>query len=68
VQIDKDIDLGHYRRVSVTFDSTDLLVFVPKSERMPTEAPTVRPRRILLYADGHLLGVTDPAPAAALRA
>ena len=68
VQIDKDIDLGHYRRVSVSFDGTDLLLFVPKSERMPADAPTVRPRRMLLYADGRLLGVTEPAPAAALRA
>ena len=68
VRIDKDIDLGHYRRVSVSFDGTDLLLFVPKSEQMPAEAPTVRPRRILLYADGRLVGDTEPAPAAVLRA
>jgi hypothetical protein len=67
VRIDKDIDLGHYRRVSVSFEGTDLLLFVPKSERMPADAPTVRPRRMLLYADGRLLGDTVPAPAAARR-
>ncbi len=68
VQIDKDIDLGHYRRVSVSIDGTDLLLFVPKAERMPADAPTVSPRRMLLYADGRLLGVTEPGPAAELRA
>ena len=66
--IDKDIDLGHYRRVSVSIDGTDLLLFVPKAERMPADAPTVSPRRMLLYADGRLLSVTEPGPAAELRA
>ncbi|MDQ6673582.1 MAG: ABC transporter ATP-binding protein [Chloroflexota bacterium] len=67
-RIESEIDLGHYRRVSLQADGASLLAFVPKSESVPREAITVRPRRVLLYADGRLAGVSEravPSPASA---
>src|SRR5207249_8674857 len=46
-RIDQAIDLGHYRRVSLSVDGTNLLAFVPKGEELPTEDVTVRVRRVL---------------------
>jgi putative spermidine/putrescine transport system ATP-binding protein len=57
--IEHDIDLGHYRRVSLRVEGVSLLAFVPKSEPLPTDSPTVRPTRVLLYANGRLAGVSD---------
>jgi putative spermidine/putrescine transport system ATP-binding protein len=53
------IDLGHYRRVTLEVEGTSLLAFVPKSDPLPTEAVTVRPLRVLVYADGKLVGATE---------
>jgi putative spermidine/putrescine transport system ATP-binding protein len=67
-RIESDIDLGHYRRVSLAVDGASLLAFVPKSESVPSEGVTVRPTRLLLYADGRLAGVTEPRAQTAVRA
>jgi putative spermidine/putrescine transport system ATP-binding protein len=61
-RIDSVVDLGHYRRVTLTAGGTSLLAFVAKADEVPTEAPTVSARRVLLYADGRLLGVSEPTP------
>ena len=58
-RIESDIDLGHYRRVSLRVEGASLLAFVPKSESVPHEGVTVRSTRILLYANGHLAGVSE---------
>jgi putative spermidine/putrescine transport system ATP-binding protein len=58
--VESDIDLGHYRRVMVSVDGTSLVVFAPKA-RLPTEGLTVRPTRVLIYADGRLAGVSGAA-------
>ena len=64
-RIESDIDLGHYRRVTLSVDGASLLAFVPKSESVPSDGITIRPTRILLYADGHLAGVSElPTPRA----
>jgi putative spermidine/putrescine transport system ATP-binding protein len=59
-RIDSVVDLGHYRRVTLQATNANLLAFVPKSESVPAERATVTPRRVLVYADGHLLGVSAP--------
>jgi hypothetical protein len=41
-------------------EGTSLLAFVPKSESVPTERLTVSARRVLVYAEGRLLGVSEP--------
>jgi putative spermidine/putrescine transport system ATP-binding protein len=61
-RIESDIDLGHYRRVSLSVDGASILAFVPKSDVVPSDGITVRPTRMLLYADGHLAGVGMDAP------
>jgi putative spermidine/putrescine transport system ATP-binding protein len=58
-RIESDIDLGHYRRVSLSVEGASLLAFVPKSESVPSDGITVRPTRVLLYAEGHLAGVSE---------
>jgi putative spermidine/putrescine transport system ATP-binding protein len=63
-RIDSDIDLGHYRRVTLSVEGASLVAFVPKSQSVPHEGVTVRPSRMLLYADGSLVGVAEPALAA----
>jgi ABC-type sugar transport system ATPase subunit len=64
-RIESDIDLGHYRRVTLSVDGASLLAFVPKSESVPSDGITIRPTRILLYADGHLAGISElPTPRA----
>jgi ABC-type Fe3+/spermidine/putrescine transport system ATPase subunit len=60
-RVDSAIDLGHYRRVTLSVDGADLVAFVPKSETVPGAGVTVRPRRLLLYADGRLAGVVEAA-------
>jgi len=67
-RIDSDIDLGHYRRVSLSVDGASLLAFVPKSDRVPSDGVTVRPTRVLVYADGGLAGVSEPLAQTALSA
>ena len=59
--VESAIDLGHYRRVAMRVDGVSVVAFTPKSEPLPTRAPTVRATRLLLYADGHLAGVAEPA-------
>ena len=59
-RIDSVVDLGHYRRVTLTAQGASLLAFVPKSESIPAERATVSPRRVLVYANGRLLGVSEP--------
>jgi putative spermidine/putrescine transport system ATP-binding protein len=63
-RIDQVIDLGHYRRVTLSVDGVDrgLLAFMPKSEAVPTEQVRVTARRVLVYADGVLAGVSEAAP------
>jgi len=63
-RIDKVVDLGHYRRVSLGVDGVEggLLAFVPKSEGVPAEDVRVRPRRVLVYAAGQLAGVSEATP------
>ena len=64
-RIESDIDLGHYRRVTLSVDGASLLAFIPKSETVPSDGITIRPTRVLLYADGHLAGISElPAPRA----
>ena len=58
-RIDSVVDLGHYRRVTLTAEGTSLLAFVPRSELIPTDRLTVAPRRVLLYANGHLLATSE---------
>jgi len=64
-QVDQVVDLGHYRRVTLSTDGANLLAFVPKSEPVPTEQVTVRPRRVLVYGDGRLAAVVEPETAGA---
>ena len=59
-RIEHVIDLGHYRRVSLDVAGTPLLAFVPKGAELPSDGVTVRPRRVLLYAAGQLVGVAEP--------
>jgi ABC-type Fe3+/spermidine/putrescine transport system ATPase subunit len=60
-RIDQVVDLGHYRRVTLSTEAAaNLLAFVPKAEPLPSEQVTVRARRVLVYADGHLAGVAAP--------
>jgi putative spermidine/putrescine transport system ATP-binding protein len=59
-RIEHVVDLGHYRRVTLTAAGTSLLAFVPKSESIPTDRATVDARRVLVYADGRLIGVAEP--------
>jgi ABC-type Fe3+/spermidine/putrescine transport system ATPase subunit len=63
-RIDGVVDLGHYRRVTLTAEGASLLAFVPRSQPVPTENPMVAARRLLLYADGRLVGVSEPTPTA----
>jgi ABC-type Fe3+/spermidine/putrescine transport system ATPase subunit len=60
-RIESDIDLGHYRRVTLSVDGASLVAFVPKSHSVPRDGVTVRPSRMLLYADGRLAGIAEPA-------
>jgi putative spermidine/putrescine transport system ATP-binding protein len=64
-RIEQVIDLGHYRRVSLRVEGmpASLLAFVPKSEVVPLDQVRVTPRRVLVYADGHLAGVSEAATA-----
>jgi putative spermidine/putrescine transport system ATP-binding protein len=60
-RIDQVVDLGHYRRVTLsTEEQASLLAFVPKADTLPSESVTVRARRVLVYADGRLAGVSEP--------
>jgi putative spermidine/putrescine transport system ATP-binding protein len=60
-RIDQVVDLGHYRRVTVSTEGAPngLLAFVPKSEVIPGEDVRVEARRVLVYADGRLAGVSQ---------
>jgi putative spermidine/putrescine transport system ATP-binding protein len=58
-QIQHVVDLGHYRRVTLSLDGSSLLAFVPKGEELPTDGVRVIPRRVLVYANGALLGVSE---------
>ena len=62
--IEHVVDLGHYRRVTLTVDGSSLLAFVPKSEPIPAENARVSARRVLVYADERLVGVSEPVPLA----
>jgi putative spermidine/putrescine transport system ATP-binding protein len=63
--VEHDIDLGHYRRVSLRADGVSLLAFVPKSEPLASEGLRVQPTRVLLYADGRLAGISELSTSAA---
>jgi ABC-type sugar transport system ATPase subunit len=68
-RIDQVVDLGHYRRVTLsTAEQASLLAFVPKADALPSESVTVRARRVLVYADGRLAGVSEPLAGAAVPA
>ena len=56
------VDLGHYRRVSLSAEAapSGLLAFVPKGEEIPNGDVRVSARRILVYANGRLAGVSEP--------
>jgi ABC-type sugar transport system ATPase subunit len=67
-RVESDIDLGHYRRVTLSVDGAPLLAFVPKVlHPEPLASPTVRARRVLVYADGRLAGVIEPPEGAGDR-
>jgi ABC-type Fe3+/spermidine/putrescine transport system ATPase subunit len=61
--VQSDIDLGHYRRLTVDVDglAEPLLIFAPKTSSLPTSDVRVQPTRVLYYADGDLAGVSDLA-------
>jgi putative spermidine/putrescine transport system ATP-binding protein len=70
-RVEQVTDLGHYRRVLLRTgaDGDQLLAFVPKSQLVPTQAVTVRPRRFLVSAGERLAAVAEPdasAPVAAM--
>ena len=60
-RIDHVVDLGHYRRVSLSVDGASLLAFVPKSESVPSEHASVSARRVLVYTGERLVGIAEPA-------
>jgi putative spermidine/putrescine transport system ATP-binding protein len=67
-RIEQVVDLGHYRRVTLKVEGAPqgLLAFAAKAETIPTEDVRVAPRRVLVYAEGRLAGVSElarPAPA-----
>lgn len=64
-QIEHVVDLGHYRRVSLRAEGVSLLAFTAKSDELPTDQATLRARRVLVYADDRLVGVSEPMHAAA---
>ncbi len=59
--IEHVVDLGHYRRVTLKADGVGVLSFTAKADELPSDQPTVRARRVLVYADGRLLGVSESA-------
>jgi ABC-type Fe3+/spermidine/putrescine transport system ATPase subunit len=61
--IEHVVDLGHYRRVTLSADGapSGLLAFSPKADALPTQEVHVRPRRMLVYSDGRLAGVSEQA-------
>jgi putative spermidine/putrescine transport system ATP-binding protein len=59
-RIEHVVDLGHYRRVTLSSGGASLLAFVPKSDPIPSEAATVRPSRVLIYSQGRLVGASEP--------
>jgi putative spermidine/putrescine transport system ATP-binding protein len=64
--VDSVVDLGHYRRVTVSVGGASLVAFAGKSEPVPTDGVTVRPTRLLIYdAGGRLAGVSEPDPGSA---
>jgi putative spermidine/putrescine transport system ATP-binding protein len=65
--VEQDIDLGHYRRVSLRAEGVSLLAFVPKSEPLASDGLRVQPTRILLYADGRLAGISELSTSAAAQ-
>jgi putative spermidine/putrescine transport system ATP-binding protein len=67
-RVDSSIDLGHYRRVNLSVEGNTLLAFVPKSDSIPTDGLTVRPSRVLVYADGRLAGISEQPAQAAVTA
>jgi ABC-type Fe3+/spermidine/putrescine transport system ATPase subunit len=68
-RVESDIDLGHYRRVTVNVDGTALLVFAPKAMgAVPSERLSVRPTRVLIYAEGRLAGVAELSSVASAAA
>jgi putative spermidine/putrescine transport system ATP-binding protein len=68
-RIEQVVDLGHYRRVTLSTDEqVGLLAFVPKAEVLPSESVTVRARSVLVYAEGRLVGVSEPLAAAPVPA
>jgi putative spermidine/putrescine transport system ATP-binding protein len=60
-RVESDIDLGHYRRMTLGVDGTTLLAFAPKvaGRSAPLADVRVRPARVLIYADGRLAGVSE---------
>jgi ABC-type Fe3+/spermidine/putrescine transport system ATPase subunit len=62
-RIEHVVDLGHYRRVTLSADGapSGLLAFLPKAEALPSEQVRVEARRVLVYANGRLAGVSEPA-------
>lgn len=66
-RVEHVVDLGHYRRVSLSADGapSGLLAFSPKGEEIPSGDVRVSARRILVYADGRLAGVSESSTAAA---
>jgi putative spermidine/putrescine transport system ATP-binding protein len=61
-QIEHVVDLGHYRRVSLRAEGVSLVAFTAKSDELPMDQPTLRARRVLVYADNRLVGVVEPVP------
>ncbi len=66
-RIEQVVDLGHYRRVSVSAEGASLLAFVPKAEPIPSDNIRLDTRRVLIYADQRLVGVCEPTPESLAR-
>ena len=62
-RIESDIDLGHYRRVTPERRRRQPAGVRRRSpSRCRATASRFAPTRVLVYADGHLAGVAEPAP------
>jgi ABC-type sugar transport system ATPase subunit len=63
-RIEHVVDLGHYRRVTLGADGASLLAFVAKGLELPADQATVRPTRLLVYAEGRLAAAIQPQTSA----
>ncbi len=61
VQVTQVTDLGHYHRVSVDVPEVGgITVFTDKSHGATPGTASLRPRRVLFYREGRLIGTSEP--------